>query len=413
MLIKFKIPEFNPHNAQLNILRNAKSRNVLRMGRRFGKTELMKEIILNRRGGALAGIDGTGKKGLPCAWYAPKDAYLTQIFQDIVLKYDKVIKKKPSAPRPMIEFINGGRIDFWTLKNPLDCGRGNSYSRIVIDEAAHAINLETAWEKSIEYTLLDFDGDAWFISTPNGMNYFYELDNKSKKNDNWISFHAPSSDNPYLPQAWLKEKEEEMLKGESSALIYSQEILAEYVTFGAGLIKPQYILTANTPKELPVVLGVDLAISTKENADWTAIVAMCKDEDGVFYIKEVIRFRSGFHDVVKQIKEASYRHNPRLILIENTQYQVAVVQELIKTTFLPVRGIRPDRDKISRFAPLVTRYEQFLVRHDVSGVPNWFKEEVLAFPEGKNDDGVDAASYAFYGLSLINSNYSATRQYHG
>ena len=72
-----------------------------------------------------------------------------------------------------------------------------------------------------------------------------------------------------------------------------------------------------------------------------------------------------------------------------------MVQELLRTTALPVVGVRPDRDKLTRFAPLLTRYEQYRVRHDPARVPAWFRDELLAFPEGRNDDGVDAASLAW------------------
>jgi predicted phage terminase large subunit-like protein len=74
------------------------------------------------------------------------------------------------------------------------------------------------------------------------------------------------------------------------------------------------------------------------------------------------------------------------------------VQELLRTTTLPVRGVRPDKDKLTRFLPLLTRYQQQQVRHDPAKVPAWFREELLAFPEGQHDDGVDAASYAFSAL---------------
>jgi predicted phage terminase large subunit-like protein len=90
-----------------------------------------------------------------------------------------------------------------------------------------------------------------------------------------------------------------------------------------------------------------------------------------------------------------------LIAVEQTQYQAAVVQELARTTQLPVRGVRPDRDKLSRFLPLLTRYEQRLVRHDPAKVPAWFREELLAFPEGRNDDGVDALAYAWQAAQLV------------
>jgi predicted phage terminase large subunit-like protein len=162
------------------------------------------------------------------------------------------------------------------------------------------------------------------------------------------------------------------------------------------------------PPGLPVVLGVDLAISEREGADFTAIVAMARDpESGLVYIKEVERLRAGFHEVLERIKAAAARHKPRMIAVEQVQFQAAVVQELARTTTLPVRGVRADRDKVTRFAPLLTRFEQRLVRLDPSGCPAAFRDELLAFPEGKNDDMVDAAAHAFSALGMAVGGYAA------
>ena len=114
---------------------------------------------------------------------------------------------------------------------------------------------------------------------------------------------------------------------------------------------------------------------------------------GTVYVREAERHRCGFNEVLNRIKAAAARWSPALIAIEQTQYQAAVVQELTRTTTLPVR---------TRFAPLLTRYEQRLVRHDPAKVPAWFRDELLAFPEGDHDDAVDAAAYAFATLASFN-----------
>lgn len=374
------------------------------MGRRWGKTFLLTEVMVNMPGGALGGLDGIGRRGLPCAWYAPNDSYFTRVFFDIAEQYAPVIRKATTQPRPVIEFANGGRIDFWTLENPMKCGRGNHYARIVIDEAAHARHLKDAWEKTIVWTLADLDGDAWFISTPNGLNYFHELYMRGQSGDqNWISHTAPSMENPHLPEGWMDEQREKMPQ-----LVFAQEVLAQFVTFGGNLIKPEMLIDAPCPPHLPVALGVDLAISSKEGADFTAIAALARDtESGIVYVKEVERGRWQFHEAQARIKAAAARHRPKLIAVEQTQYQAAMVQELLRTTTLPVRGLRPDRDKVTRFAPLLTRFEQRLVRLDPSGCPAAFRDELLAFPEGKNDDMVDAAAHAFSALGMAVGGYAA------
>jgi predicted phage terminase large subunit-like protein len=393
------LPPFAPHPGQSRLLRGRGKRTVACMGRRWGKTHLLIEILLNRQGGALAGARNDGRKGLPCAWYAPNDAYFTRVFQDIVQQYSAVIRKATSQPRPVIEFRNGGRIDFWTLENPMKCGRGNHYARVVIDEAAHARHLQDAWEKTILWTLADLNGDAFFISTPNGINHFADLYRKAETDPEWVSHTAPSFENPYLPDGWMEEQRSTM-----PALVFAQEVLAEFVTFGAGLVKPDMLLAGTAPPGLPVVLGVDLAISEKQGADYTAIVALSRDPStGLVYLREVERHRCAFHDVLNTIKAAAARWHPTLIAIEQTQYQAAVIQELTRTTHLPVRGIRPDKDKLTRFMPLLTRFEQHHVRYDPATFPAWAREELLSFPEGQHDDGVDALAYAFQSLAWLDA----------
>lgn len=71
---KVTLPNFTPHPGQRAILSNKRQRMVACMGRRWGKTASMTEDIVNYPGGALAGVDGKGNKGLPTAWYAPNTA---------------------------------------------------------------------------------------------------------------------------------------------------------------------------------------------------------------------------------------------------------------------------------------------------------------------------------------------------
>lgn len=410
---KIILPPFEPHAGQIRLIKNRRKRNVACMGRRWGKTYGLTEILINQRGGALAGADGTGRRGLPCAWYAPNDSYFQKVYQGIHRLYMPVIKKATSQPRPYIEFKNGGSIDFWTLEKPMRCGRGNHYARVILDEAAHAKYLQDAWEKTIEFTLADLDGDAWFISTPNGFNYFHELYRLAESDPDWISHNAPSTDNPYLPAGWFDKKRETMPE-----LVYAQEVDAQFVSFGAGLVRSEYLIPGKPSPELRRVMGVDLAISTKESADYTAIITIVRDPStGLVYIVDAERFRGEFNEVLNRIKLAAARHAPKLIAVEKVQYQAAVVQELARTTTLPVRGVEAERDKLSRFLPALLAFERRSIRYDPETVPRWFLDELLAFPgvEGIHDDGVDGLAHAFNGLSFAQPtpDYSRSGLYRG
>lgn len=388
---KIVIPPIDLHPGQQRILGSRARYRVASCGRRFGKTLLAVEWLALMEGGAV--------EGRSVAFFSPTYKLLLDVWGDMEGTL-KPITRKANKTEMRIELITGGKIDFWTLEDA-DAGRGRKYHRIVIDEAAHARYLKDAWEKAISPTLTDYRGEAWFISTPNGINFFHELFRRGEDAafQDWESFHMPTTANPYMPVEEIEQKRTEL-----PALVFAQEYLAEFVTFGAGIVKPDMLIEGVCPPGLPVTLGVDLAISEKTGADFTAIVAMCRDPaSGLIYIKEAERHRCGFNEVLNRIKASAARHNPALIAIEQTQYQAAVVQELARTTTLPVRGIRPDRDKLTRFAPLLTRYEQRMVRHDPAGVPAALRDELLSFPEGDHDDMVDAAAYAFAALPMAST----------
>jgi predicted phage terminase large subunit-like protein len=386
-MIRIRIPSIDLHSGQRRVVDTPARFKVVSAGRRFGKTLLAIEWLTLMRGGAI--------DGMPVAFFSPTYKLLLDVWGDMERTL-KPVTRKSNRTEMRIELITGGVIDFWTLEDQ-DAGRGRKYARLVIDEAAHARYLKNAWEQAISPTLTDYGGEAWFISTPKGMNYFYELFKRGDDPEysDWVSFHMPTSVNPHIDPAEIEQKRNEL-----PDLVFRQEYLAEFVTFGGGLVKPEMIIDAPCPSGLPIVLGVDLAISERAGADYTAIVALARDsETGIIYVKEAERHRCAFNDVLQRIKAAASRHSPILIAIEQTQYQAAVVQELLRTTPLPVRGIKPDKDKLTRFLPVLTRYEQRMVRHDPSGVPAWFRDELLAFPEGEHDDGVDALAYAFAGMT--------------
>jgi predicted phage terminase large subunit-like protein len=387
------IPPIDLHPGQRRVLETPARFKVISAGRRFGKTLLAVEWLALMDGGAI--------DGRPVAFFSPTYKLLLDVWADMERTL-KMVTRKANRTEMRIELITGGVIDFWTLEDK-DAGRGRKYSRLVIDEAAHARYLKDAWERAISPTLTDYSGDAWFISTPNGMNYFHEMFNRGGNPEypDWASFHMPTSANPHIAAEEIEQKRREL-----PDLVFRQEYLAEFVTFGGWLVKPEMLADAPCPPGLPVAIGVDLAISERAGADYTAIVAIARDpETGIVYVKEAERHRCGFHDVIQRIKAAAERHRPALIAVEQTQYQAAVVQELARTTNLPVRGIRPDKDKVTRFLPMLTRYEQRMVRHDPAGIPAWFRDELLSFPECEHDDGVDALSYAFVGLTSAMQEY--------
>jgi predicted phage terminase large subunit-like protein len=368
-----------PHEAQQVILKEAKRYNVLACGRRFGKTTL---------GGNLLS-DPILKDALPCAWFAPTYRLLEEAYNDHKRIYQPVIRRAVQTPAPRIELITGAAIDYWTLDDPSTVARGRKYKRVIIDEAAMARHLEQAWTEAIRPTLTDYKGDAFFLSTPKGSNYFKTLYGMAGQDDDWMAWQMPTTANPCIDPTEVDKAGESL-----PSIAFRQEYLAEFVDAAGARIKREWLRYGDCPEGLPTYIGVDLAISTKTESDYTAAVVVSRADDGTIYVRDVSRIRADFAGVLRFIEAMANKWQPQLIGIEQVQYQAAVVQELLRRTKLPIRGIRPDRDKVTRFAPLEARYEQSQVMH-CQGLPAYFEDELLSFPVGRHDDVVDALAYAW------------------
>jgi predicted phage terminase large subunit-like protein len=367
------------HDAQLRVWNNRRRFNVVNCGRRWGKTVLAEA--------ALAECITTGD---PAAYFAPTYKMLMDVWRTVKKDFAAVIADTNESEK-RITYINGGQLDFWSLDN-YDAVRGRKYRRVVIDEAAMVTNLEEAWTMAIRPTLADYKGDAWFFSTPKGRNYFHTLSERAVTDETWSYWQMPTVANPYIDAT-----EVEAARNELPSLVFQQEFLAEFIDVQGALVKREHLThvpSDRVPSGLRYGMGVDLAISKSETADYTAIVVVGYDpESGRRYVVDVWRGKVSFHEVVDTVKQYAAKWKPQRINIEAVQYQVAVVQELLRKTSLPVKAIKPDRDKVTRFHAVLARYEQLLVTH-VTNLDPHFERELLSFPISDHDDMVDALVYA-------------------
>lgn len=364
------------HPGQQQLLAERRRMNIAVMGRRWGKTR----FGLNR-------LVASAGRGRPVGWFAPQYKLLDEAYREARRKLGPLIARQDQQQH-RLELHGGGSVDFWTLESP-DAGRGRKYALVVIDEAAMARNLEEAWTAAIRPTLADYQGQAWFLSTPKGNNYFKTLFDRAADDPDWARWQLPTHGNPFIHPDEIA-----AMAADLPRLTYQQEVLAEFVDLSGAAVRREWLKIGEPVGAYPCVMGVDLALSTKQDADYSACAVLARDLEGRVFVRDVQRIQAPFHQVLQFIQTMAAKWKPTIIAIESVQYQAAVVQELLRTTKLPVRGVKPEGDKLTRFQPVLARYEQGLIYH-APGLPRAFEEELLSFPVGDHDDQVDALAYAW------------------
>jgi hypothetical protein len=251
------------YEAQQRIKSEAKRFNVLDIGRRAGKTYMGTHLALE-----------AVRDGEPVGWFAPNYKYLLEVWQFLAREL-KPHASKINATERRIELTNGGLIECWTMDGSDDPGRSRKYKLAIVDEAAIASNLKAVWEEAIRATLTDLQGSAWFLSTPKGLNYFYELFQRGQDSaafPDWKSWQMPSGVNPYLPPSEI-----EAARVELPEQAFQQEYLAKFLS-GDGAVFRNVDACLTAPEAVPdehkghlLVAGVDWA----RLHDFTVISIVC------------------------------------------------------------------------------------------------------------------------------------------
>ena len=243
--------------------------NVLACGRRYGKTTL--------------GIDRCVTPDvlpLPVGWFSPTYKMLLEVWRECVRTL-KPVASRVSASDHRIENIAGGVLEFWSLDNP-DAARGRKYRRIVVDEAAMVPALMDAWQYVLRPTLVDYTGDAWFLSTPKGRDGFWQMWQwgQDPAQTEWASWQMPSSVNPRIPPSELDAMREAMPER-----AYQQEIDALFLQDGLSVFRG-IEAAATAPRQdgpqggATYVAGVDWALSN----DFTVLTIVDATNRAVAYI---------------------------------------------------------------------------------------------------------------------------------
>jgi len=277
--IELILPE--PHEGQQKVIDSKARFKVLCCGRRWGKT-LVCQII------AIYAMLNKEK----VAYVAPEFGFGKELFAEVLKLLPKKLIKINNKSDLYIELITGGSLRFLSGE-ALDSFRGRKFHKVIVDEAAKITDLKQAWDYAIRPTLTDYKGEALFISTPKGKNYFYTVFLRGKNKENgYESFHYPTSSNPYIDK-----DEIEAARLEMSVAAFNQEYLAIPGENEGNPFRPDDIIK-NTIKKLSTKPAIIYAIDVAKTVDWSVCIGL--DSDGSMCHFD--RWQTTHEDTMNRIK---------------------------------------------------------------------------------------------------------------
>ena len=344
----YDINLLEPHIHQKTILESKSRYRVVVAPRRFGKSLLSVISCVVRL-----------LKGNASIWHC-SPSYQNSL--RIMRQFIKIFEKFPpdlvsiNKTNMRIEFLfNDSFIEFKSLHDPVGL-RGEGLNFLVIDECAFI--QESAWTEILQPMLLTTKGEALFISSPNGKNWFYHLylmGLDDQKTD-YESFHYDSYSNPLVD-----EEEIEKLKSTIPSYVFEREYMARFDDdsgtvfkqvsrvvrsdfnqektfkvdgFNAGT-ESEFVsemLLKSQNDEASIVFGIDFA----QLQDFTVITVFDLVSNSLVEYERINSVL--WEDIENLIVEMDKRWNPILILAEENNAKATI--ESLQSKGLPIEGFR-------------------------------------------------------------------------
>lgn len=160
-----------------------------------------------------------------------------------------------------------------------------------------------------------------------------------------------------------------------------------------------------------LIIGVDLAISESNKADYTTMIPLSilgrGDEQRIYVMPNITNKRMSFPDTIDRLRELNRFYCYPKFYIEQTAYQAAVVQQL-KTEGLDVIGVSPHSDKRSRLNMIADKIQRGVILFSRTGVEDLITQ-LVGFGIEKHDDLVDALTTAVLTFAISESETSYVR----
>jgi hypothetical protein len=235
------------HKNQYTVFKDPVRFKVIDAGRRWGKTRGCITWI------TLKLLENQNSMGW---WVAPVYPQAKIAYRYFLKLYSHFIVKKNESEL-MITLVGGSILFFKSADKP-DNLRGEGINFLVLDECG--VMKEDTWTEVLRPALMDTKGEACFIGTPKGMNWFHALfmEGQDALKKYIKSWQYSSYDNPTIDPNEIK-----LLENELPEQVVQQEIYAEFIEDIGGIfrgVKACAIGNFEEPQhKREYYMGVDLA----------------------------------------------------------------------------------------------------------------------------------------------------------
>jgi predicted phage terminase large subunit-like protein len=200
----------------------------------------------------------------------------------------------------------------------------------------------------------------------------------------------------------------EELKREIGSRVFAAQYQQNPTPPDGNMIKAAWLGRYNTVPDRKnfqrVVLSCDPAGKAGPRNDYSAITVIGLQQQAI-HLLEVSRGRWLVTQMRDQIIPLATRWGVDLVIIEDTASGMSLIPLLKEQTPLEVVGRHPNVDKVTRMSRQQGRFEagRILLPNEAPWLAD-FENELLAFPDGRYDDQVDA-------LLLFFDWFAANEQY--
>jgi hypothetical protein len=319
---------YTPRPLQLEIHRSLKRFSVLVCHRRFGKTVLCVNELIDR---ALR-----SKKPRPrYAYLAPFYRQAKAVAWDYLRAYTQAIPGTAKNEAELrVDLPNGARIQLFGADN-YDALRGIYLDGVVLDEYAQMP--PKAWSEVIRPALADREGWAIFIGTPKGRNAFCELYEEAKRDESWFGALYRASETNIIAASELAKARAQMTEEE-----YEQEFEC---SFQAALVGAYYGGLMQQADREGRVCGVAWEPKARVDTAWDLGIG---DSTAIWFCQQVGRevrivdyyeaSGVGIDHYAKVLGQKSYLYGEHILPHDAGNNQLATGKSLLDT--LRALGIR-------------------------------------------------------------------------